>query len=251
MKKELDVAANPKFYEVMFNDGFSIAIKGIREPTLREAAQFCGYGFGCPTEVKEIPESDVIDFFDHDNIESWPVFGVPYKWQSGGRRIDARCNRASKCEMRQFFRNILSQIETAIGFFAAYKQKKTAHDLAIEELRAYLAQLDASSKYNRVELCWVVERVREACRSLDTDPQFTGQIADIIIKYLHTAYGVRPRNCDIGTVAEQRARCSAYCLKYHNETGCSNCPLCDTAGDNCQIVWANLPYREEEKGDKK
>jgi len=38
MKKELDVAANPKFYEVMFNDGFSIAIKGIREPKRRSSA---------------------------------------------------------------------------------------------------------------------------------------------------------------------------------------------------------------------
>ena len=70
-----------KYFEIMFPDGYSILIKGIREPSIDEAKEFLkedmknmGY-----TEIDYIEEwklSDALTAFDFDNVEHWPVFGA-------------------------------------------------------------------------------------------------------------------------------------------------------------------------------
>lgn len=64
-----------KYYEVMFDDGYSIAIKAEREPTLEEAQEFCQYKYGKAIEVLQIDEYETRTFFDCSNIDNWPIFG--------------------------------------------------------------------------------------------------------------------------------------------------------------------------------
>ena len=65
-----------QFYEVEFKDGFSIAIKGVRAPSLKEADEFCRYKYGPATGITAIPESEVQSFYDCRNIDNWPIFGL-------------------------------------------------------------------------------------------------------------------------------------------------------------------------------
>lgn len=63
-----------KFYEVEFEDGFSIAIKGTRMPTVEEAEHFCQYKYAKAVNVLEITEEEARNFFDCSKIDDWPVF---------------------------------------------------------------------------------------------------------------------------------------------------------------------------------
>ena len=76
----------PNFYEIFFADGYSIAIKGVRMPTVNEAQNFydtTSRRVGAlhddahtVTEVKEITEYETKTFFDCSKIDEWPVFGA-------------------------------------------------------------------------------------------------------------------------------------------------------------------------------
>lgn len=60
------------------------------------------------------------------------------------------------------------------------------------------------------------------------------------------------RNCDVGTAEEQAKRMDAYCASYGERIGgswrCDKCPFCLI--DRCDLVWAQMPYEEEEGGAK-
>lgn len=77
---------NYNYYEVVFRshdkfeDTYSICIKGTREPTIKEAEEFCkedmkNIGYDCVDEVIEITEEEANMFFDMENECKWPVFG--------------------------------------------------------------------------------------------------------------------------------------------------------------------------------
>lgn len=50
-----------------------------------------------------------------------------------------------------------------------------------------------------------------------------------------------PRNCDVGSVDEQKARMADWCHRTH----CSNCPYCTKW---CALSWANAPYETAQEG---
>ena len=66
-----------RFFEVMFEDGYSIAIKATRRPLCTEAYKFTlpdnkrGHAV---TEIVELTEDEVRQFFDCTHIDNWPVF---------------------------------------------------------------------------------------------------------------------------------------------------------------------------------
>jgi hypothetical protein len=73
VKGEVEV----KYFEVKFADGYSIACKGERVPSLDEVKVFCvasAATFGEIVCVLEIDYDEVVNHFDTDNIENWPVF---------------------------------------------------------------------------------------------------------------------------------------------------------------------------------
>lgn len=68
-----------KYYEVSLADGYSIAIKGVRAPSLDEAALFLKRDLrpgDKVVDVTEIPEEEVRLFFECEYIDQWPVFGM-------------------------------------------------------------------------------------------------------------------------------------------------------------------------------
>lgn len=61
-----------------------------------------------------------------------------------------------------------------------------------------------------------------------------------------------PRNCDVGTAEEQRARFVRFCEDgQHTDKGCcGGCPIVvsgmrEKVGVSCEIAWAQLPYESE------
>lgn len=55
--------------------------------------------------------------------------------------------------------------------------------------------------------------------------------------------GRPPRNCDVGTAAEQSERYKKFCYAYRSrEKRCGDCPLCDTPC--CDFAWLQMPYEE-------
>lgn len=75
-----------KYYEVVFRkyngltDTYSICIKATREPTIREAEEFCKedmekMGYDYVDEVIEMTEQEAYMFFDMKTECKWPVFG--------------------------------------------------------------------------------------------------------------------------------------------------------------------------------
>ena len=70
-----------RYFEVMFANGYSICIKGVREPSVEEAKEFLKEDMKClgVSEIDYIEEwkfSDAITAFDFSDVEKWPLFGV-------------------------------------------------------------------------------------------------------------------------------------------------------------------------------
>ena len=58
------------------------------------------------------------------------------------------------------------------------------------------------------------------------------------------ALSAPPRNCDVGTVEEQKKRFRDFCIR----SKCDSCPFseeCTLA--NCAICWSQMPYEEVNK----
>ena len=69
------------YYCVEFDDGYSMAIKGIMMPTRKEAESFLAndiaqLNLGKVTNVYMIDEQEVYVGYDTTYIDKWPVFGM-------------------------------------------------------------------------------------------------------------------------------------------------------------------------------
>ena len=61
------------------------------------------------------------------------------------------------------------------------------------------------------------------------------------------ALSAPPRNCDVGTVAEQNERFDKYCYDHRShEICCGKCPI--FGEPCCELAWSQMPY---EGGDAK
>jgi hypothetical protein len=117
---------------------------------------------------------------------------------------------------------------------------------AIEEAERICDKLNSEVKSaagNTAEmrevLIWMKERMNAAIHDGSFD-------CDEALAKLDAALSAPPRNCDVGTVEEQRFRQSEYCKKSSMGNGCSQCPLKDTL--DCRFAWMQMPY-EAEEGD--
>jgi mRNA-degrading endonuclease YafQ of YafQ-DinJ toxin-antitoxin module len=67
--------------------------------------------------------------------------------------------------------------------------------------------------------------------------------ADWLIDECNKGLAAPPRNCDVGTVAEQKVRFLEFC---DDEKGprehCRNCRLSNAP--DCELAWAQMPYEE-------
>jgi hypothetical protein len=63
------------------------------------------------------------------------------------------------------------------------------------------------------------------------------------------ALAAPPRNCDVGTVEEQKERFERFCDEHWGSNGrrgdcCENCPIY-AYRSRCSLAWAQMPYAEE------
>lgn len=57
------------------------------------------------------------------------------------------------------------------------------------------------------------------------------------------ALSAPPRNCDVGTVAEQDERFDKYCYDHRShEICCGKCPI--FGEPCCELAWSQMPYEE-------
>ena len=61
-----------------------------------------------------------------------------------------------------------------------------------------------------------------------------------------------PRNCDVGSLAEQRQRFHVYCekMQHTDKACCGGCPIVKlrldgTIGNSCELAWAQMPHEQE------
>lgn len=69
-----------KYYEIEFEDTYSMVIKAKRRPTYKEAEEFLkedmkNMGVKEVVSITEISEDEARLFFDFSNEKNWPVFG--------------------------------------------------------------------------------------------------------------------------------------------------------------------------------
>ena len=58
------------------------------------------------------------------------------------------------------------------------------------------------------------------------------------------ALSAPPRNCDVGTVEQQRERFRKFCFQRL----CNNCPMYSKESySECGLMWMQMPYESEEK----
>jgi hypothetical protein len=71
---------------------------------------------------------------------------------------------------------------------------------------------------------------------------------------IQKALSAPPRNCDVGTAEEKVARYHAYCYRMmkQNNHCCGPCPchkFVNGEAQPCTLIWAQMPYEEERKGE--
>lgn len=60
---------------------------------------------------------------------------------------------------------------------------------------------------------------------------------------IEEALSAPPRNCDVGTVAEQDERFDKYCYDHRShEICCGKCPI--FGEPCCELAWSQMPYEE-------
>lgn len=94
-------------------------------------------------------------------------------------------------------------------------------------------------------------KMREALLALDAwakvvknIPKDTTAIecAEFVKETIRVALAEPPRNCDVGTVADQARRYRAFCERHR---GCDECYI-ELGGEtfDCEFAWAQMPYKE-------
>lgn len=137
-----------KFYEVEFDDGFSIAIKSLYAPSHKDAAGFCFYRYGSVKSVTEIPESEVRAFFDCSNIDKWPVLGLEIEpfWKCGGIKTENGVNCVNLNHVREIFTGLLQSFVSVLPVFDSLVGVNRSRNLFAGVLRRQLCELEDSAK---------------------------------------------------------------------------------------------------------
>ena len=134
---------------------------------------------------------------------------------------------------------------------------ESALDLA-DTKRKEADRLEAAHKRE----CGDAAKLREALeymfilidgRNLVLECETTEEISGVQGKLAEAraALSAPPRNCDVGTAEEQSERFDKFChANINTQRCCGDCPAFRTTRDDCELVWAQLPYEAKEGGAK-
>ena len=89
-----------------------------------------------------------------------------------------------------------------------------------------------------------LEHVEKLAREFAVGNYYVSDFPKMLLDAIRTALATPPRNCDVGTPAEQNKRYEHYCFTHRTmERCCQDCPL--MYEPCCELGWAQMPYAEE------
>lgn len=111
-----------------------------------------------------------------------------------------------------------------------------------ESAKCYLRKKKDVTKGNTAAMREALEKARGVIKAMG------GYWARETLPIIDAALSKPPRQCDMGTVEEQKDRFMEFC---DDEKGgrqhCRNCRLCNAC--DCELAWAQMPYTAERKGE--
>lgn len=130
--------------------------------------------------------------------------------------------------LRMAMENVATGLKEVVGHLS---DLETEASVALEHAPDHVE--NAAALRNALELClaWYNEETAE------------GVNVDDVAEKARNALASPPRNCDVGTVEEQKARMADWCHRTH----CGDCPSCT---EWCALSWANAPYDAAQEGGK-
>lgn len=138
------------------------------------------------------------------------------------------CGREHR-QLADWLKELRSLKHSSVGNAAAMCEALQTNNKLREALEKVNEVYDILSKP-----CIVAEEARQACR----------EARGILIPALSKP----PRQCDVGTAAEQAERFKKFCFDHQAPWhGCTNCPV--LMSEKCALAWAQTPYKAERKGD--
>lgn len=144
-------------------------------------------------------------------------------WRNYADRIEAAAKR-----MEQTY---LDQIRDAINQWGHEKYKA-----------------EHASVGNAAAMREALEFIKLASDDYETYGNTKAGALDVIYEKACAALAAPPRNCDVGTAEEQ---CDRF-LRFCQSRGCVNCEIGDgnrAKFPSCELVWAQMPYEANEKGE--
>ena len=119
-------------------------------------------------------------------------------------------------------------------------------------------KLDIPPVGNSAAMREALEKVKKSiddmgASSLGGDPEILiaslTQVCARLSARIDAALSAPPRNCDVGTAAEQFERYQNFCRRHDYSCGCARCPANETrmrGTSNCDLAWAQMPYEANE-----
>lgn len=85
-----------------------------------------------------------------------------------------------------------------------------------------------------------LSRISQSAWFVDANFSETKEVIDAG-NVIEEALSAPPRNCDVGTVAEQNERFDKYCYDHRShEICCGKCPI--FGEPCCELAWSQMPY---------
>lgn len=146
--------------------------------------------------------------------------------------------------------------ETGVGIIAEMREgpiPRHQHDR--ELLHHYANRLEAALRRERGDCAKLREALVYLIQNESTlfEANLTGgelELLHLITNKARAALAEPPRNCDVGTAEKQSERFDKFChANINTQRCCGDCPAYHTTRDDCELVWAQMPY-EERKGDE-
>ena len=121
---------------------------------------------------------------------------------------------------------------------------------AIKDVLAKKCRASAGEAGDVAEMRCALEEVEEAFDDdlIATNCEMTGdEVKRMAAMRWHVKHALlrAPRNCDVGTAAEQADRFQRFCA-VHTCKGSANHPMCPLDIDKCQFEWGQMPYLKKE-----
>ena len=105
---------------------------------------------------------------------------------------------------------------------------------------------DCNRLGNAAKMREALDSIYQKLETLDVEADsYADEVIASVKSVIVDALSAPPRNCDVGTAAEQEKRMNEFC-NSHKHGGsvyaCENCELLNV--DRCELAWSQMPHEE-------